>query len=73
MNFRKTDFKKQICKEEISVIFNAEKEAAKAGNADGVERLSKLLHKRLNNIGDIILIEQTESTESPINSSQENL
>ncbi len=73
MNFRKTDFKKQICKEEISVILNAEKEAAKRGNADGVERLSKLLHKRLNNIGDIILIEQTESTDSPVNSSKDNL
>ncbi len=62
MNFRKTNFKKQICKEEISVILNAEKEAAKKGNADGVEKLSRLLHKWLNNIGDIILIEPIDST-----------
>lgn len=62
------EYKHDIKIKEIQYILDALERAAKGGlKTDAVEKLSKLLHKRLNHVNDFVLTEYHADAESPVN------
>lgn len=61
-------FKEELRRQEVMLLFQAEKSAIERGNIDDVVKLSELINKRLENVKDFGFINQYDKANKPIDS-----